>query len=46
MITAVAADDDARGLHFAGGMIRLCAQNLRGTGTAADFDDFELKGNV
>ena len=40
------SDDYGQGLHFTGTFIGLCAQDLRGTRTAADFDYFKMKHGV
>ena len=37
------SDDYGQGLHFTGALIGLCAQDLNGTVTAADFDYFDLR---
>ncbi len=39
------SDDYGGVLHFTGAMIGLCAQDLGGTGAAADFDYFDLRQN-
>jgi xylan 1,4-beta-xylosidase len=36
------SDDYGKGLHFTGAFVGLCAQDLGGTGLAADFDYFAL----
>jgi len=37
------SDDYGQVLHFTGAFVGLCAQDLNGTRTSADFDYFELK---
>lgn len=37
------SDDYGRGLHFTGAFVGICAQDINGGGTTADFDYFELK---
>lgn len=37
------SDDYGHGLHFTGAMVGLCAQDLNGTRTPADFDYFSIR---
>jgi xylan 1,4-beta-xylosidase len=41
--TTKLSDDYGQGLHFTGTLIGICAQDLQGTKTAADFDYFSLE---
>jgi xylan 1,4-beta-xylosidase len=37
------SDDYGHGFHFTGAMVGLCAQDLAGTRTVADFDYFDYR---